>query len=87
MAHVTALEQVRALYGKLSMFDQTRILADMVEGRDNLERTDAFIDAMIPVQEGFDQAWNALDNIADPHGSYAGWERATATLNARKGAA
>jgi hypothetical protein len=58
---ITALDQVRAMYHKLSQADQLSIMCDLIQGgHRDLNRSDAFIDALIPVDRAFVDAWAEL---------------------------
>lgn len=60
-ANITALDQVRAMYRKLSQADQLSIMCDLIQGgHRDLNRSDAFIDALMPVDKAFDDAWDEL---------------------------
>jgi hypothetical protein len=63
---ITPLAQVRALYRRLDERAQLSIMLDLIQGADgNLDRSDAFIDALQPVDAAFDDAWADLENAAD----------------------
>lgn len=65
-ANATPLEQARALYRLLDERDQLALLCDLIQGGDgNLSRSDDFIDALIPVDSAFDEAFADLENAAD----------------------
>lgn len=60
-ANITALDQVRAMYRKLSMADQIAIMSDLIEGgHRDLNRSDDFIDALIAVGDGFSASYKEL---------------------------
>lgn len=68
---MTALEAIRAQYRNLSEADQLAVMCDLIQGGDgNLNRSDAFIDALIPLDATFSEVFDLLDGIADPDGSY-----------------
>lgn len=58
---ITALDQVRAMYRKLSQADQLSIMCDLIQGgHRDLNRSDAFIDGLMPVDAAFVAAWPEL---------------------------
>lgn len=60
-ANITALDQVRSLYRKLSQDDQLAIMCDLIQGgHRDLNRSDAFIDGLMPVDAAFVAAWPEL---------------------------
>lgn len=58
-------DQIRALYAKLDERAQLSLLIDLIQGSDNLNRSDGFIDALMPVDAAFGDAFADLDNAAD----------------------
>jgi hypothetical protein len=73
---MTCLEQIRALYKGLSMEDQLAILGDLIEGGNiDIDRDDAFIDALIPLDKAFDEAYAELLAAADPELDYSDLSR------------
>lgn len=62
---MTPLEQARALYPSLSEADQLAILGDMTEGHPGLGRSDAFVDALFPVDSAFSQGYDALVAVVE----------------------
>ena len=60
-ANITALDQVRAMYHKLSQADQLSIMCDLIQGgHRDLARSDAFIDALMTVDKAFEAAFAEL---------------------------
>ncbi len=49
----------------LSERDQLKLLCDLIQGGPGVHRSDAFIDAMMPVDEAFSAAYDALDAAAE----------------------
>ena len=69
----TALEQVRALYRLLDERDQLSILCDLASGgHKNLDQSDAFIDALMPVDDALTEAWASLEAAAEEAASENG---------------
>lgn len=60
------LETIRAQYRRLSEADQLALMVDLIQSHRELNRTDAFIDALAPVDEAFDAAFNRLADAALP---------------------
>ena len=64
---MTALEQIRALYKGLSLADQLSVMCDLVQvGHRDLHGTDAWCDALTPVDDAFSNAYQELLECADP---------------------
>lgn len=62
---IPPLDTIRDLYRGLSMDDQLSLMTDLIQGgHRNLIRTDAFIDALIPVENAFVTAFGDLDHYA-----------------------
>ncbi len=58
---ITALDQVRALFHKLSQADQLSLMSDLIQGgHRDLARSDAFIDALMTVDKAFEAAFAEL---------------------------
>ena len=62
----SALDKGRALYRLFDERAQLTLLCDLIQGNDgNLDRSDAFIDALEPVAAAFGDSWADLENAAD----------------------
>ena len=62
-AHTTIspLDTIRELYRGLSMDDQLALMSDLIQGgHRDLNRSDAFIDGLMPVDAAFVAAWPEL---------------------------
>lgn len=65
----TPLEIIRSQFARLSMDDQLSLMCDLVQGgHRDLSRSDDFIDALLPVDAAFCDAFAALQFAADPKG-------------------
>lgn len=88
---MTPLEQVRSLYGKLSMDDQVSILCDIIQrGQSGLEYSDDFVEALFDLDKAFDAAFADLKAAADGEGeafdsSEAFWRESTYAIEAGLG--
>lgn len=66
MQQPTPLEQIRALYGRLSESDQASIMCDLIQGGHvDVRRSDDFIDALYDLDKAFDAAWSNLQVVIE----------------------
>ena len=61
-----ALTAIRALYPRLTMADQLELICDIIQrGHKDLDGSDAWVDALMPVDAAFVEAWAALSGCAE----------------------